>query len=90
MAALNKFISKLGEHNLSFFKTLKNITNFEWTPKCQKVFEELKVQLSTLKILSQLRENKGLLLYFGVFDQTVSLILVIEEEGVQYLVYYSN
>jgi hypothetical protein len=42
LVSLNRFISEPGESNLPFFKTLKNIINFEWTPKFHKAFEELK------------------------------------------------
>jgi len=52
LATLNKFIYRLGERSLPFFKILKNITNFEWTPEYQKAFEKCKPYLSSLKILS--------------------------------------
>jgi hypothetical protein len=33
MVALNKFISKLGERGLPFFKILKHQEKFVWTPE---------------------------------------------------------
>jgi hypothetical protein len=33
MAALNRFISKLGERGLPFFKLLKHQEKFVWTPE---------------------------------------------------------
>jgi hypothetical protein len=33
MAALNRFISKLGERGLPFFKLLKHLEKFAWTPE---------------------------------------------------------
>lgn len=48
LVTLNRFISRLGEQSLPFFKILKNITNFECTLECQKAFEELKVYFSSL------------------------------------------
>jgi hypothetical protein len=33
MAALNRFISKLGEWGLPFFKLLKHQEKFMWTPE---------------------------------------------------------
>jgi hypothetical protein len=62
LAALNRFIARLGEPTLSFFKTLRNIANFEWTEGCQRAFEELKIYLSFPKILSQPQENEDLFL----------------------------
>lgn len=82
ISPLNKFISRLGECNLRFFKILMNIIKFECTPECQKAFEELKAYLSSPKILSQPTENESLFLYLGVSDQTVSVVLVREEKGI--------
>lgn len=85
----NIFISKLGEYNLPFCKILKNITNFKWTSKCQKAFEEFKAYIFSSMILSQPRETESIFLYFGVSNQTVNFILVKEKEGMQCPIYYS-
>jgi hypothetical protein len=37
MAALNRFISKLGEWGLPFFKLLKHQEKFAWTPEADQV-----------------------------------------------------
>jgi hypothetical protein len=66
LAVLNRFIAKLGERSLLFFKILRNTPNFQWTYKCQKSFKELKVYLSSPIIFSQPNEGKTLLLYLGV------------------------
>jgi len=47
--ALNRFISRVMDKCLPFFKTLKRA--FEWTDKCQKAFEELKAYLASLPLL---------------------------------------
>jgi hypothetical protein len=36
MAALGRFINKLGEKGLPFFKLLKNADNFVWDDEAQK------------------------------------------------------
>jgi hypothetical protein len=36
MEALNRFISKLGERGLPFFKLLKHQENFVWTPEADQ------------------------------------------------------
>jgi len=46
--------------------------------------------LSSLKIISQLLENDDLFLYLEVTDLVVSSILVREDEGIQWLVFYSS
>jgi hypothetical protein len=42
MVALGRFISKLGEKGLPFFKLLKKVDKFVWDEKAQKAFEALK------------------------------------------------
>jgi hypothetical protein len=43
MTALNRFISRLDEKELSFFKLLKKTGKFEWTEEAKEAFESLKV-----------------------------------------------
>jgi len=38
MAALNRFISQLGEKGLPFFKLLKKTGKFEWTTDADEAF----------------------------------------------------
>ena len=45
VAALNRFVSRATNKCLPFFYTLKK--PFEWTTKCQQVFEDLKTYLSS-------------------------------------------
>ena len=49
-AALNKFVLRATDKCLPFFRTLKK--SFEWIVECQQPFEELKVYLSSLSLLS--------------------------------------
>jgi hypothetical protein len=42
MAAMNRFISKLGERGLPFFKLLKNQEKFVWTTKADQALAQLK------------------------------------------------
>jgi hypothetical protein len=65
---------------LPFFKTLRNITNFEWITDCQKSFDELKIHLSSSKILSQPRENENLFLYLEMADSTISYVMARKDE----------
>jgi hypothetical protein len=46
MAALNRFISKLGERGLPFFKLLKHKGKFVWTPEADQALTQLKDFLS--------------------------------------------
>ena len=94
MAALNHFISWLGEKGLPFFKLLKKTGKFEWTTKADQAFQKLKENLSTSPILTPPEKHEPLLLYIAATTMVVSTAIVVEraEEGhvykVQWHVYY--
>jgi hypothetical protein len=48
MAALSRFISRLGEKGLPFYKLLKKMDKFQWTPEAQEALDALKKFLTTV------------------------------------------
>jgi hypothetical protein len=86
MAALGRFISKLGEKGLPFFKLLKKSDKFKWTDEADQVLEELKTFLTTPPVMVPQTPKETLLLYISASTQVVSAVLVAErpEEGHQY------
>jgi hypothetical protein len=94
MAALNRFISRLGEKGLPFFKLLKKTDKFEWTEEAKEPFESIKVYLTSSPILTPPKKNKDMMLYISATSTMVSaaIMVEIEEEGhvykVQRPVYY--
>jgi hypothetical protein len=42
MVALNRFISRLGERGLPFFKLLKRHDNFQWSEEVKQALQDLK------------------------------------------------
>jgi hypothetical protein len=86
MAALGRFISKLGEKGLSFFKLLQKSDRFEWTDKADQALKELKTFLMTPLIMVPPTPKETLLLYISASTHVVSAVLVAErhEEGHQY------
>jgi hypothetical protein len=42
MAALSRFISRLGEKGLPFYKLLKKVDKFQWTSEAQEALDALK------------------------------------------------
>jgi hypothetical protein len=94
MVALGRFISKLGEKGLLFFKLLEKSNKFEWTDEADQALEELKTFLTTPPVMVPPAPKETLLLYISVSTQVVSAVLVVErpEEGhpypVQRPVYY--
>jgi hypothetical protein len=86
MVDLGRFISKLGEKGLPFFKLLKKFDKFEWTDKAGRVLEELKTFLTTPPVMVPPAPKETLLLYISGSTQVVSAVLVAErpEEGHPY------
>jgi hypothetical protein len=87
MAALNRFISKLGERGLPFFKLLKHQEKFVWTPEADQALAQLKDFLSKLPVLTA-HKKKQLLLYLAATTHVVSSAIVVErqEDGHAYAV----
>ena len=83
LAALSRFIGRLGEKALPFYQLIKKSENFEWTVEAQTAFEDLKRMLSTPPILVMPKEKEPMLLYIAATNQVVSTALVVErpEEG---------
>src|SRR4051812_22005299 len=94
IAALRRFISRMGEKALPFYQLLRKADKFEWTPEANDTFESLKRILSTSPVLVTPKEREPLLLYIAATHQVVSTVLVVERpeegktHGVQRPIYY--
>ena len=88
MAALSRFIARLGEKGLPFFKLLRKHGSFEWTKEANDAFEELKKYLTSTPVLVSPRSGETLLIYVAATPQTVSGVLVVERNNIQRPVYY--
>ena len=88
VAALNRFISKATNKYLPFFKVLKK--PFEWTDKCQKAFQDLKVYLTMAPMLSPSIPSEESYLYLAVSPHAVSSALIREEGKVQNPIYHTS
>ena len=86
MAALNRFLSRLGERGLPFFKLLKRQDKFEWTTEAAEALENLKHHLHSPPILTAPLPGEELLLYIAATTHVVSTAIVVEhpEEGHAY------
>jgi hypothetical protein len=83
MAALGRFISKVGEKGLPFLKLLKKANKFVWDDESQKAFEALKESLTTLLVMTPTIPKETLLLYISATSNVVSTVLIAEREGGQ-------
>jgi hypothetical protein len=100
MTALSRFISRLGEKVMPFYKLLKKVDKFQWTTEAQEALEALKKFLTTPRVLKPPRgatsnqPTEDLLLYISCTTHMVSTALVVKrvEEGhtypVQHPVYF--
>jgi hypothetical protein len=86
MAALNRFISKLGERGLPFFKLLKHQEKFVWTTEADQALAQLKDFLSKPLVLMAPRKGEQLLLYLVATTHVVSTAIIAElqEDGHAY------
>ena len=80
IVALNRFVSKVTDKCLPFFKTLKQA--FAWTNECEATFQELKRYLSNPLLLSLSKEGKDLFLYLAISIIVVSAMFIREEQRV--------
>jgi hypothetical protein len=86
MEALNRFISRLGEWGLPFFKLLKHQEKFVWTPDADQALAQLKDFLSKPPILTAPHKGEQLLLYLATTTHVVSTAIVVKrlEDGHAY------
>jgi hypothetical protein len=94
LAALSRFISRLGEKGLPLYCLLKKHERFSWTTEAQEALDKLKASLTHTPILTPPQDGEPLQLYVAATTQVVSAVIVVErtEEGhalpVQRPVYY--
>lgn len=90
VAALARFLSKLGDRAFPFYWCLKKNDKFQWTDECEEVFLKLKEFLATPLILTRPDPGKTLYLYLSITDQAVSAILVQESRKDQQPIYFMS
>ena len=83
MTALGRFISKLGERALPFFKLMKKKGPFELTEEDDKAFQDLKKYLTSPPVMVAPRPQEPLVLYLAAtpYSASATLVAVREECG---------
>ena len=86
MAALNRFLSRLEESGLPFFKLLKKHDKFKWSQEAADALEDLKQHLQSPPTLTAPLPGEELFLYIAATTHVVSTAIVVErkEEGHAY------
>ena len=84
VTALGRFIYKLGECALSFFKLMKKEGPFEWTPEAEQAFQDLKRYLTSPSVMVAPRPFEPLVLYLAAtpYSASAALVAVREERRV--------
>ena len=80
LAALSRFIARLGERGLPLYKLLKKSNTFVWTEEAQAALDRLKALLSSPPVLVAPDPCEPLLLNFAATNHVVSAALVVERE----------
>jgi hypothetical protein len=78
MAALNRFISRLGERGLPFFKLLKCQDKFQWMDEAGGALQDLKQHLQSPPVLTAPMPGENLLLYIAATTHVISSAIIIE------------
>ena len=83
LAALSRFISRLGEKGLPLYRLLRKTERFLWTPEAQEALDRLKASLTHAPFLTPPIDGEPLYLYVAATTQVVSVVIVVEkqEEG---------
>ncbi|KAK1648716.1 hypothetical protein QYE76_066521 [Lolium multiflorum] len=84
VAAISRFVSRLGEKALPLYKLLKKTDKFVWDDAADAALQGLKDILSSPPILASPSESEPMLLYMASSNKVVSLVIVVErqEEGI--------
>ena len=87
VAALSRFISRLGEKAGPLYRLLNKSDKFIWDKEADDAFEELKKTLSTTPVLAAPTDKEPMLLYVAANERVVSVVVVVEckEEGKEYV-----
>ena len=80
VAALCRFISRLGEKAMPLYQMMKKANDFVWSDAANSAFEDLKKQLAEPPVLAALVKKETLLLYVAANSRVVSVAVVVERE----------
>ena len=78
LAALSRFMSRLGEKALPLYRLLKKAERFSWTPEAKEALDNLKITLTSAPIRVPPRPTEPLLLYVASTTQIVSAAVVVK------------
>jgi hypothetical protein len=96
VAAVSRFISRLGKKALPVYKLMKKSDEFVWTDEADAALKDLKRVLSTALVRGAPEDQDPMLLYMAATNRVVSIVIMVEckeeaqEYGIQRPVYYAS
>jgi hypothetical protein len=78
LAALSRFISRLGKKGLPLYRLLRKTERFTSTPEAEEALGNLKAPLTNAPILVPPVAGEALLIYVATTTQVVSDAIVVE------------
>ena len=78
MAALSRFISRLGEKALPLYRLLRRTEHFVWTEAATAGLDDIKTLLASNPVITAPNIGEPMLLYIATTHQVVSDVLVVE------------
>ena len=86
IAALSRFISRLGEKAIPLYQMMKKTDDFVWSDAANAAFEDFKGQLDEPPVLAAPIDKEPLLLYVATNTCAVSVAIVVDhkEAGKEY------
>jgi hypothetical protein len=94
VAAVSRFISRLGEKALPLYKLMKKSDELIWIDEADTALKDQKRVLSTAPVLAAPEDQEPMLLYMAATNRVVSVIIMVErkeevqEYNIQRPVYY--
>jgi hypothetical protein len=80
VAAVSRFISRLGKKALPLYKVMKKSDKFVWTDEADATLKDLKRVLSTAPVLAAPEDQEPMLLYMAATNRVVSIVIIVERK----------
>ena len=80
VAALSRFISRVGEKALPLYRLLRRTEHFVWTDVAAAGLDKITTLLANNPVLTVPNIGEPMLLYIAATHQVVSPVLVVERE----------
>jgi len=84
MAITEGFVKDISKIRLPMANMLKKIIKYEWTEKCEREFQELRLWLTTTLILPLPVKGKEYTIYSDALENGLGYVLMQEDKVIAY------